>query len=83
VFVQGCFWHGHACRRAKIPETNGNYWRAKIERNMERDERTRAVLENAGWRVFTLWTCRLPSDLDELLNFLTQSRHAAANDTLE
>lgn len=22
IFVNGCFWHGHTCKKAKLPDTN-------------------------------------------------------------
>src|SRR5882672_552350 len=36
VFVDGCFWHGHNCRKLK-PKTNQKYWKSKIGRNKTRD----------------------------------------------
>lgn len=66
IFVHGCFWHGHDCKRgARSPKTNAEYWRAKIGRNRERDERHSKELSLAGWRVAILWECEL-SDLDAL-----------------
>ncbi|MEO1052238.1 MAG: DNA mismatch endonuclease Vsr [Bacteroidota bacterium] len=60
VFVHGCFWHGHqGCRAAKLPSTRSDFWRAKIERNIERDNRKVAELENLGWKVITVWQCEL------------------------
>jgi len=60
IFVHGCFWHGHQCRRgARIPKTNTDYWTVKIRRNMVRDEDHRARLEVAGWRTLILWECEL------------------------
>lgn len=39
IFVHGCFWHGHkGCRAGHIPETNIDFWTAKIARNQERDQ---------------------------------------------
>jgi DNA mismatch endonuclease (patch repair protein) len=78
VFVQGCFWHGHDCRRAKLPATNTEYWRAKIERNVERDARNLTTLQQAGWRVFEVWTCRLQADTAFLLEAL-QSQHRSTD----
>jgi DNA mismatch endonuclease (patch repair protein) len=60
VFVHGCFWHGHDCSRgARKPQTNADYWNAKIERNRARDARVAAALTAEGWRVLTVWECRL------------------------
>ncbi|MEM7523448.1 MAG: very short patch repair endonuclease [Pseudomonadota bacterium] len=60
IFVHGCFWHGHDCKRgARTPKTNTDYWRAKIARNRARDEAAAAALTKSGWRVLTLWECEM------------------------
>lgn len=60
IFVHGCFWHGHDCARgSRVPKTNTEYWRAKIARNMARDERVRAELGALGWKPLTIWECEL------------------------
>jgi DNA mismatch endonuclease (patch repair protein) len=64
VFVHGCFWHGHDCRRgARVPQQNHDYWLDKVARNRARDVKHRAALEAAGWRVETIWECDLKDDL--------------------
>ncbi|WP_210253692.1 very short patch repair endonuclease [Methylocella tundrae] len=58
IFVNGCFWHGHDCKRgARMPKANADYWRSKITRNQARDLRVREDLAAAGWDVFTIWEC--------------------------
>jgi DNA mismatch endonuclease (patch repair protein) len=58
VFVHGCFWHGHDCKRgAREPKDNANYWRAKIERNRRRDAETLRTLKRAGWSALVVWEC--------------------------
>ena len=60
LFVHGCFWHGHDCPRgARKPQANADYWTAKIARNRARDARVEAQLTVDGWRVVTVWECRL------------------------
>lgn len=60
IFVHGCFWHGHdGCKYAKLPETHGEFWRDKIYKNKERDQRVRQELVSGGWRVLTIWTCSI------------------------
>jgi DNA mismatch endonuclease (patch repair protein) len=57
--VHGCFWHGHkSCSRSKLPKTRQKFWHDKIKKNKERDKRTHAALERAGFRVFTIWECQ-------------------------
>lgn len=58
VFVHGCFWHGHACKRgARQPKDNAAYWRAKISRNAARDGASLKALQDAGWASLVVWEC--------------------------
>jgi len=60
IFVHGCFWHGHDCRRgARMPKDNADYWRAKIARNRARDAATLAALASLGWRALVVHECEL------------------------
>jgi DNA mismatch endonuclease, patch repair protein len=60
IFVHGCFWHGHNCKRgARIPRTSRAYWTKKIARNRERDVKVAQELRVNGWRVLTIWECEL------------------------
>ena len=66
IFVHGCFWHGHHCKRgARVPKANRDYWQAKIGRNRERDARVGEELQSLGWRAEVIWECEL-KDLDAL-----------------
>ena len=48
IFVHGCFWHGHDCRRgSRVPKANREYWTAKVTRNIARDQRAAAELTAA------------------------------------
>ncbi|MDZ4690594.1 very short patch repair endonuclease [Terricaulis sp.] len=58
VFVHGCFWHGHDCKRgARQPKDNAAYWRTKIERNRTRDSASLKALRSAGWAALVVWEC--------------------------
>ncbi|MES0057289.1 very short patch repair endonuclease [Mesorhizobium sp. M0078] len=60
VFVNGCWWHGHGCRRgARMPKTNSEYWSTKIAGNVARDAASVGALEASGWRVLVVWECQL------------------------
>jgi DNA mismatch endonuclease, patch repair protein len=70
VFVNGCFWHGHYCRRgARIPRSNRSYWIKKVSGNRTRDKKVRRSLQRQGWRILTIWECQLknPSLLEQRL----------------
>ena len=63
LFVHGCFWHGHDCKRgARVPKANTDYWLAKIGRNRARDIRSVAALEAMGWRPVVVWECELKDE---------------------
>ena len=80
LFVHGCFWHGHDCKRgARAPKTNADYWRAKIARNVARDAASLAALADLGWWAEVIWECELktPDALTERLAELTRVENAA------
>jgi DNA mismatch endonuclease, patch repair protein len=80
VFVHGCYWHGHSCRAGRLAGSNIEYWSQKVSENRARDRRKVYALRKAGWRVATVWGCRLkkPSnvvrEIDRILR-LTSVRH--------
>lgn len=59
VFVHGCFWHGHGCKRgARQPKDNAAYWTAKIAQNRARDRASLRALKKLGWATLIVWECR-------------------------
>jgi len=71
VFVDGCFWHGcplHAVR----PKGNAEFWRKKLDANIERDARVSAELSELGWTVLRVWE-------HEIMESLTHVVHRVAN----
>lgn len=57
IFVHGCFWHGHNCALFRLPRTRRDFWKAKIDRNRERDAEVKQTVLAAGWRHLTVWEC--------------------------
>ena len=85
IFVNGCFWHGHHVNLrfedlqftiensecCKIPNTNREFWVAKIRRNQERDIAEQKRLAEMGWHCITVWECELkPSKREVTLKAL-------------
>lgn len=73
IFVHGCFWHRHpGCKKASTPKTRPEFWNAKFDANVARDQRKIAELERDGWSVMVVWECELASDdlADRLTSFL-------------
>ena len=60
IFVNGCFWHGHkGCRYFVWPKNNPEFWKEKINGNIERDIRNYKLLTELGWRIIVVWECEL------------------------
>ena len=60
VFVDGCFWH--SCPdHGILPKNNRDWWREKLERNVERDREKDTLLEQMGWTVVHVWEHEPPS----------------------
>lgn len=60
IFVNGCFWHGHeGCKYFRLPKSNVEFWKEKIERNIERDKESMQALFDLGWKVVRVWECEL------------------------
>ena len=92
LFAHGCFWHGHDCHLFKWPQSRPDFWKMKIERNVERDREVQRALTSLGWRVGTVWECamkgrgRLPAVkmLDQCVNWLlseSQNLEIAGDET--
>ncbi len=66
VFINGCFWHRHeGCKDSHIPQSNTEFWKAKLDRNVANDIKHRKALEEMGWKVITIWECELKKDVFE------------------
>jgi DNA G:T-mismatch repair endonuclease len=49
----------------KIPNTNREFWVAKIRRNKERDKEEQRKLAEMGWHCITVWECELKPKVRE------------------
>ncbi len=72
VFVNGCFWHHHDCRFFVWPKNNAEFWREKINRNVERDKKNISDLIRQGWYVIIIWECDLKQNKEKVLQNLVQ-----------
>jgi DNA mismatch endonuclease (patch repair protein) len=63
IYVHGCFWHHHPeCHRGRIPFRNREFWREKLQKNVERDRRKTRDLDELGFDVLVLWECELDNE---------------------
>lgn len=65
IFVHGCFWHQHNCRKGVRPSSNVAFWNRKFDGNVQRDKKSTLTLEKSGWSVLVIWECET-TELDHL-----------------
>ena len=70
VFVHGCFWHRHDCRKATEPKSNTEFWVKKFDENVARDMKNLSDLAERGWGALVVWQCETerPRELAERLD---------------
>ncbi|MBU3026618.1 very short patch repair endonuclease [Zobellia galactanivorans] len=73
IFIDGEYWHGYNWeeRKPKV-KTNREFWIAKIERNIQRDEEVNVELERLGYKVFRFWETEIKKELDRCLGDVLQ-----------
>ena len=78
IFIHGCFWHGHKCKLSALPTSNIEFWKKKIQGNIDRDKKVKIELKKLGWNIFIIWGCQLNNKLkfEKTLNNLIQSIHS-------
>lgn len=60
ALVHGCFWHQHAgCKKSSLPKTNREFWKQKLDRNVERDLEVIQKLTELGWATHVIWECEV------------------------
>lgn len=69
IFVHGCYWHRHDCKRATVPSSNVQYWTKKFAENVARDNKVISELTNLGWKPMIVWECQT-RDADSLVSSL-------------
>ncbi|HEX8230927.1 MAG TPA: very short patch repair endonuclease [Chloroflexia bacterium] len=72
VFIDSCFWHG-CPRHVRMPNSNQEYWQAKIRRNVERDVKTNELYEELDWRIIRVWEHDLKEDFEASITRLQRA----------
>ncbi|MGQ3685073.1 MAG: very short patch repair endonuclease [Candidatus Loosdrechtia sp.] len=72
VFIHGCFWHGHeGCKYFVVPKIRTKWWLNKINRNKQLDAENSGKLRKLGWKILTVFECKLkPSNMEKTLSQL-------------
>ena len=83
LFVHGCFWHRHGCKRATMPASNVEHWVEKFRRTTERDRLAFQKLERSGWTTAIIWECKMEAGISDLISMLTDIAQAGAEKHLK
>ena len=63
IFINGCFWHMHeGCKYFVWPKSNENFWKTKLNSNVDRDRTNYLRLADLGWNVIVIWECELKKE---------------------
>lgn len=81
IFVDGAFWHGYDWgNRKHAIKSNREFWIAKIERNMQRDQEVNAFYKSKGWTVIRFWDFEVKRELGiclkKVLNLINDTKQA-------
>lgn len=72
IFIHGCFWHLHAnCKNSRLPKSNVDFWKKKLNHNVENDIKNEKALKELGWKVITVWECEIKNDIDAVISRIT------------
>jgi DNA mismatch endonuclease (patch repair protein) len=66
VFIDGCFWH-KCPSHYRQPGSNVDYWVAKVDRNVRRDQDVDKALRGLGWTVLRIWEHENPAVAADLI----------------
>jgi len=70
IFCDGDFWHGYSFNKEKI-NNNQDFWSAKIEKNILRDNEVTYGLKKSKWKVFRFWEHEIMKDVDSCIETIT------------
>ena len=55
-----------------IPRSHTGFWKLKFDNNRRRDKEKTTQLRREGWKVLTIWECRLKKDPRRAINRVRQ-----------
>ena len=66
IFIDSCFWH-QCPIHGNMPKTNVEYWKPKLERNVERDKEVDEYYKQKGWNIKRIWEHEVKKDLEKVV----------------
>lgn len=75
VFIDSDFWHCNP-KIFIMPKTNFQYWKKKIQRNVERDKNVNKELKKMGWKVLRFWESDIKKNTFKVVNKIIKTKEA-------
>jgi len=71
VFIDGDFWHGFRFPlwEHKLPD----FWKKKIGKTRDRDQKNFRNIRKLGWRVIRIWQHEIEKDLERCIERITSA----------
>ncbi|MEK3820315.1 very short patch repair endonuclease [Cytobacillus sp. FSL W8-0315] len=66
IFIDSCFWH-FCPIHGRMPKSNIDFWKKKLERNQERDKEHTQYYMQKGWHILRIWEHEIRKDFDNTL----------------
>lgn len=66
ISIDSCFWH-QCPIHGNMPKTNVEYWKPKLERNVERDREVDDYYKEKGWHIERIWEHEIKQDLEKVI----------------
>ena len=74
IFIDSCFWH-YCPIHGRIPDTNSEFWKKKLEGNRIHDDKINEYYKNINWKVVRIWEHDIHDNLEEVIKkIITQIR---------
>lgn len=71
IFIDSCFWH-KCPKHFRKPNSNKSYWKAKIDRNVERAKEINKWLKKDGWTVLRFWEHEIKKNPEKCINLIKE-----------
>jgi len=65
IFIHGCFWNQHGCRRSVLPKSRRSYWFPKLAANVQRHNDRITKLRALGGRSLLFGNVRRKAALSD------------------
>lgn len=81
IFIDSCFWH-FCPLHGRMPKSNVDFWKKKLDRNQERDKEHTQYYIQRGWHILRIWEHEIRKEFDitieKIASFIDEAKTAEA-----